>query len=74
MADGGESLVRDGDDHEDGSHVSDRGEGPQEVREERDVRPRGQVEVLPEQRIPFIQDTLNYRDRRQDVLQEMEGK
>ena len=49
MADGGESLVRDGDDHEDGSHVSDRGEGPQEVREERDVRPRGQVEVLPEQ-------------------------
>ena len=47
VADGRESLVRDGDDHEDGAHVADRGEGPEEVREEGDVRPGGQAEVLP---------------------------
>ena len=47
VADCGMSLVRDGDDHEEGAHVAHRRQRPQHVREQRDVRPRGQTEVLP---------------------------
>ena len=47
VADGGVSLVCDGDDHEEGAHVAHRRQRPQHVREQSDVRPRGKTEVLP---------------------------